>query len=273
DYFLSIEEQLKGDVRFYFFRSNFDSFRQQDENTFCIIHANRQWLNNELVPSLREQNISENVQFPYYFSPSYNFGNVEFYNFCLASFIYVSRQVFAVKQNILDEGFQIMHGLQFLNSIKENLFPQQEVKFQVFLNYIFQCWIPYSYDNEHAKDTRELLKIKNRVIQNYSNFLLTNQAGILKLLEQRDSFFYSEQWVKILESIKSSISGLGEFPKYKDYLINDSIVDGFKKSDFAFLKEYCFRVFSVLLISAEKIPFLIYVFRRLNKNESKPLVA
>lgn len=265
EFFEDIAQHKK--INYYFFSSKAISRDKADQNIYLVIDTEKEFINNFLIDRLRlfiseESNISR-LLFPFQHDPVYHFSTKKIYDKVTPLFCSISSLMTAKKVRFFNTSYQIQFAIHFLKEIKKIWFKEQPDMFCSFLQYLFDCWFVFTYDDGLSSKTEDLLKSKKLNLEKFETLYCGQKE---QLLDSYKSESLIDKNVTTILKKARQIHEIENIPIYKTYLTPPGLSEMDKKH-WSLYREIIFKTFSVLFIDNRLISYIPFVVNKLESND------
>lgn len=254
-------------INYYFFSSKPVSKDKALQNIYLVIDTDKEFINNFLIDRLEhilcgKSNISR-LLFPFQYDVVYRFSQKKIYDRIAPLFYGISKLMTAEKARFSSTSYQIQFAAHFLKETKKIWFDEQPYMFCTFLQYLFDCWFAFTYDDGLSFKTKELLDSRRTNLKKFENLY---QGQKEKLLESYNSKSIIDKNVLKIMKKNKHIDEIKDIPIYKAYLIPNDLIEIDKKS-WSLYKEIIFKTFSILFIDNRLISYIPFVVKKIESND------
>lgn len=264
--FLENVKQYKK-INYYFFSSKPVGKNKVEQNVYLVIDADKAYINDFLIDHLhffisKKQNISR-LLFPFQYDPVYSFSTKDIYHKLTPLFYNISKLMTTKKSRYFNASYQIQFAVHFLKEAKKIWFADQPAMFSPFLQYLFDCWFVFTYDDGLSFKTEDLLEKNKESLKKFETLYegqkeqLLNSYGSVSLI-------YKDV-VTILKKTKQ-ISEIKDIPIYKAYLTPSGLSE-IEQKHWSLYREVIFKTFSILFIDNRLISYIPFVVNKLELND------
>jgi len=260
-----LKERLTEELNYYFYATFFTGEGLSEKDVLCVVSAKNEWLNDFFIDWLyfqKEKHQLNNVSFPFFIEPDYKFVSEELYKEVLPVFVKVNMLNFSDSEALFDQGFQMYAAMSLLKSIHKLYFHNNLHSFQQFLLFLFKNYIVYSYDINENKTSKELMRRRNTLLQQFEASYQSQHEILKEVWAEEEDLDFTNELKKFVSKLPNLENELAKFPDYAAYLFNKE-QSSLKNKEIVVLKELSLRCMEILLIKASSIPYMFYIVLRL----------
>tara|TARA_R110002096_G_scaffold429949_1_gene643328 strand:- start:8389 stop:10038 length:1650 start_codon:yes stop_codon:yes gene_type:complete len=251
-------------LEYYFFSSKAVGMNKTEQNIYMIIDAEKDFINDYLIDRLNFFVINKPelsaLSFPFQFDPRYRFSNNEIYNAVAPLFYKTSNLIIRKNNAIYNQSFQLKFSLDLFKQIKFNWFKNDSTNFSLFLEYLIECWIIFSYDDGLSFTTSRLLKNKKNVLDKFERMYLNQKEELEKIYKLKYS--NENNFSQMMQNI-SEISEIENIPLYKAYLLSNHDIEAKRWSLY---REITFKTLSIAFVDNRFISYIPFVVKKTEIN-------
>ncbi len=249
---------------YYFFSSKAVGMNKIEQNIYMVIDAEKDFINDYLIDHLnffvKNKPELSNLKFPFQFDPRYRFSNNHLYNSVAPIFYKASNLILKKNNSIYNQAFQLTFSLQLFKQIKIDWFENDSTNFILFLEYLIECWLIFSYDDGFSFTTSRLLKNKNNVLDKFESMYLNQKEELEKIYQLKNN---DENDFLQMIKIVSEISEIKNIPLYKTYMF---INDDSKAKKWSLYREVVLRSLSIAFVDNRFISYIPFVVKKIEFN-------
>jgi len=253
-------------INYYFFLSKPLGKNKIEQNVYMVIDSDSFFINDYLIDRLNflvddRKDLSKLI-FPFQFDPRYRFSTDNIYKSVAPIFYKTSKLLLKDSKRMLNQTFQLEFSLILFKEIKTLWFKNNSSKFFLFIDYLINCWLVFSYDDGLSFKTSELLKNKELVLGKFESMYSAQKMNVINVYMNKKNIFSN---IALELKIISKISNLNEIPLYKSYLIDSDLT----KKDFrewGLYREVIFRLMSIVLIDNRYISYIPFIVKKIELN-------
>ncbi|GGF28115.1 nucleotidyltransferase domain-containing protein [Flavobacterium limi] len=254
-------------IKYYFFSSKPVIRDKAEQNIYLVIDTQKEFINNFLIDHLElflsgQSNISR-LLFPFQYDPVYRFSGMKIYDRLAPVFYGISKQMTAEKARFSNTSYQIQFAVHFLKEAKKIWFEEQPDMFCPFLQYLFDCWFVFTYDDGLSFKTKELLDSRKMNLEKFETLYEGQKETLLNSYNSKSIIDKS-----VLTTMKKSIQihEVKDIPTYKAYLAPRDLSEMDKKC-WSLYREIIFKTFSILFIDNRLISYIPFVVKKIESND------
>ncbi|AXT52166.1 hypothetical protein D1818_15465 [Aquimarina sp. BL5] len=256
DSFIKLKANSVNNFEYYFYTTFLTGKGFKTEDTFCVIHADNEWLNSFFIDWLYELKNKKNLNnlvFPTFIDPKYKFIDKSLYKKVLPVFKKLNSQNLENKDGVLDDGTQIYFAFMILKDIENIFYQTKSEDFNMLLMFLFRENFIFSYDIDIPVNSKELL-IKRKITFLKFEETFNSQKNIIEEIwnEESDSPIKNELEV-VYNKFPELKSTMDTFPSYLLYLSNKDL-----ENEIVLIKELILRCMGILLIQPSFVSYIIY---------------
>lgn len=254
-------------INYYFFSSKSVSKNKAEQNIYLIIDSDKQYINDFLIDHLRffisdKPNISR-LLFPFQYDPVSRFSTKKIYQELTPLFYSISNLMTAKKARFSNTSYQIQMAVHLLKEVRNLWFAKHPDMFSPFLQYLFDCWFVFTYDDGLSFKTQDLLESKKINLKKFETLYASQKEPLLS--SYGSPGLIDKDVVTILKKVRQ-IPEIKDIPIYKSYLTPSGLSEMDKKQ-WSLYREVIFKTFSILFIDNRLISYIPFVVNKLESND------
>lgn len=255
-------------IKYYFFSSKPVGKNKVEQNIYMVIEANRNFINDYLIDRInffvdKKKELSQ-LLFPYQFDPVYRFSNKTIYNQVAPLFFEVNELVTKKTKNLFNQYFQLNFSLTLMNHIKHIWFDNDSKNFILFLEYLIDCWLVFSYDDGQNFRTEDLLRKKKLVLKKFDSMYKNQKEDLFNIYFTKGCF--DKNLINLLKNV-AKINGIKSIPLYKAYFMDDKFNDNDKDQKISLYREVVFKLLSICFIDNRLISYIPFIVKKIELND------
>ncbi|KVV16348.1 nucleotidyltransferase domain-containing protein [Flavobacterium sp. TAB 87] len=254
-------------IKYYFFSSKPVSIDKSEQNIYLVIETEKEFINKFLIDHLElfisgQSNISR-LLFPCQYDPVYRFSGKKIYDKLSPLFYSISKLMTTEKLRFSNSSYQIQFAVHFLKEAKNIWFAERPDMFCPFLQYLFDCWFVFTYDDGLSFKTKELLDSRRK---NLKKFETSYEDQKEKLLKSYNSKSIIDKSVLTIMKKSKQIREIKDISIYKAYLAPD-VLSEMDKKYWSLYREIIFKTFSILFIDNRLISYIPFIVKKIELND------
>lgn len=254
-------------INYYFFSSKSVGKNKIEQNVYMVIDTDKKFINDSLIDQLQfftanKHSISR-LLFPFQYDPVYRFSTKKIYDKLTPLFYNISNIISKEKGRFFNESYQIEFALHFFKEIKSLWFANQPNLFLPFLQYLFNCWFVFTYDDGLSFKTEDLLNSKNKSLKKFETLYVNQKDQILSSYQSVS--IINKEIITLLKKV-NQIREVKDIPIYKAYLVPPDL-SGIEKKRWSLYREIVFKTFSIIFIDNRLISYIPFVVNKLESND------